>query len=448
MATGIVKGEKLSADALLADSARTEPYPLPNPDDTISLTYPNKLTQAEVLKKVEHTYSHINSDGDCSAVEQIKPNAFLLADNFFGLKKLLENKENKITLIYFDPPYGTGLEFQSRGLKHAYKDILGAAPWLEFIRRRLILMRELLSDDGSIYVHIGHQMLFHLKVIMDEVFGSNRFLNLIVRKKCSSKNYTKNQYPNLNDYILFYSKNRNYKWNMPSVPAKEDWISKEYPKADFKGRYKLVPIHAPGVRKGETGKQWKGMNPPPGKHWQLIPAKLDELDAAGDIHWSKNGNPRRKVYLAENKMLPLTDYWDQYRDAHHQSIKITGYPTEKNIDMLRMIVQGSSDPNDIVLDPFCGSGTTLQAARDLNRRWIGIDQSFTAAEATLKRLRHGLEPMGDYVFEKNGKNKTAPCKIASLFGPNNTANQQHFNFIVDADVIQNHPQEIKILSSI
>ncbi|MDX9839960.1 MAG: site-specific DNA-methyltransferase, partial [Desulfobulbus sp.] len=240
MATGIVKGEKLSADALLADSARTEPYPLPNPDDTISLTYPNKLTQAEVLKKVEHTYSHINSDGDCSAVEQIKPNAFLLADNFFGLKKLLENKENKITLIYFDPPYGTGLEFQSRGLKHAYKDILGAAPWLEFIRRRLILMRELLSDDGSIYVHIGHQMLFHLKVIMDEVFGSNRFLNLIVRKKCSSKNYTKNQYPNLNDYILFYSKNRNYKWNMPSVPAKEDWISKEYPKADFKGRYKLV----------------------------------------------------------------------------------------------------------------------------------------------------------------------------------------------------------------
>jgi adenine-specific DNA-methyltransferase len=235
---------------------------------------------------------------------------------------------------------------------------------------------------------------------------------------------------------------------MPSVPAKEDWISKEYPKADFKGRYKLVPIHAPGVRKGETGKQWKGMNPPPGKHWQLIPAKLDELDAAGDIHWSKNGNPRRKVYLAENKMLPLTDYWDQYRDAHHQSIKITGYPTEKNIDMLRMIVQGSSDPNDIVLDPFCGSGTTLQAARDLNRRWIGIDQSFTAAEATLKRLRHGLEPMGDYVFEKNGKNKTAPCKIASLFGPNNTANQQHFNFIVDADVIQNHPQEIKILSSI
>jgi adenine-specific DNA-methyltransferase len=447
MATGIVKGEKLSNDALLADSAKTEPYRLPVSDAPVSLTYPNKLSETKIFEKIDHHYSLMSKNGQSNALKKIEANVFLLADNFFGLKKLLENHKGKITLIYFDPPYGTGFEFQSRELKHAYKDIFGVAPWLEFIRRRLILMRELLAKDGSIYVHIGHQMLFHLKVIMDEVFGESRFLNLIVRKKCSSKNYTKNQYPNLNDYILFYSKNGKYKWNRPGIKAKEDWIDKEYPKADFNGRYKLVPIHAPGTRNGETGKPWKGMNPPPGKHWQLTPAKLDELDAKGEIHWSKNGNPRRKVYLQENKMLPLTDYWEQYRDAHHQSIKITGYPTEKNLDMLKMIVQASSDPEDIVLDPFCGSGTTLHAARDLKRQWIGIDQSFTAAEATLKRLKHGLAPMGDYVADKNGANNALPKNVGNLFD-RTSRQQQNFRFVVDTDVIHKHQKEVELLASI
>lgn len=448
MATGIVKGEKLSPDALLADSAKTESYPLPAPDDQVSLTYPNKMTKGEILRQVEHTFSLVGKNGKYQSVTKIEPNAFLLTDNFFGMKKLLEQFKGKVTLIYFDPPYGTGLEFQSRGLKHAYKDILGAAPWLEFIRRRLILMHELLSDDGSIYVHIGHQMLFHLKIIMDEVFGINRFLNLIVRKKCSSKNYTRNQYPNLNDYLLFYSKNGNYKWNKPSLPAKQDWIEKEYPKRDSKGPYKLVPIHAPGVRKGETGKTWKGMNPPPGKHWQLVPSKLDELDAAGEIHWSRTGNPRRKVYLLENKELPLTDYWEQFRDAHHQSIKITGYPTEKNIDMLRKIIEGSSNKGDLVLDPFCGSGSTLEAARDLERRWIGIDQSFTAAEATLKRLRHGSEPMGDYVNSNNGNDKLKSPPNPGLFDKEIIKERNDFCFIADSDVINRHPLELKALASI
>ncbi|MFN2070188.1 DNA methyltransferase, partial [Escherichia coli] len=129
-------------------------------------------------------------------IELIPTDSLILADNYFGLKKLMENYTSKIKLIYLDPPYGTGMDFQSRDLKHAYRDVMGTAPWIEFIRRRLIFMRELLTNDGSIYIHIGHQMLFHLKIIMDEVFGEENFRNLIIRKKCSSKNYTKNQYPN------------------------------------------------------------------------------------------------------------------------------------------------------------------------------------------------------------------------------------------------------------
>ena len=394
MATGIVKGEQLGEDALLADSAQSESFPLPKNTEKFELIYSNKLSEKDILSEVNHDYSKISQTGQAENISHISANTFLLADNFYGLKKLTEDYTSKVSLIYIDPPYGTGKDFQSRSLKHAYKDVFGTTAWIEFMRRRLILMRELLSNEGSIYVHIGHQMLFHLKIIMDEVFGEKQFRNLIVRKKCSSKNYTKNQYPNLNDYILFYSKSDSYIWNQPTVPATEEWINKEYTNSDSRGRYKLVPIHAPGIRNGETGKPWKNIQPPKGKHWQITPAKLDILDQNGEIHWSKTGNPRRKVYLPKDKQRPITDYWDQYRDAHHQSIKITGYPTEKNLGMLKMIIEASSNKGDIVLDPFNGSGTTIHAANELDRKWIGIDQSFTAAEATLKRMRHGLEKNG------------------------------------------------------
>lgn len=446
MATGIVKGEKLGEDALLADSAKSEPFPLPSNKDKFELNYPNKMSLEEILGEVDHEYSTIDNNGEVTPIDNVEANSFLLADNFYGLKKLLENKKGDVTLIYLDPPYGTGRDFQSRALKHAYKDVFGTTAWIEFMRRRLILMRELLSNEGSIYVHIGHQMLFHLKIVMDEVFGQANFRNMIVRKKCSSKNYTKNQYPNLNDYILFYSKTNDYIWNKPSVAASDEWINKEYNKKDDVGRYKLVPIHAPGVRNGETGKPWKGMEPPKGKHWQLTPAKLDALDEQGAIHWSKTGNPRRKVYLSEDKQLPLTDYWDQYRDAHHQSIKITGYPTEKNLEMLKMIVKASSNEGDIVLDPFNGSGTTIHAANDLGRKWIGIDQSFTAAEATLKRLRHGLEKMGDYVQRKDTIKTGDFFESEELSG--SKKNNVFFNFVVDSDVIDKHRAEVDLLSRI
>lgn len=446
MATGINKSEQLGEDALLAGSVKSEPFPLPSNQSSLVLDYPNKIKKEDVLSAVSHDYLSVDKDGVSKKIKRIKENSFVLADNFFGLNKLISSHCGKVNLIYMDPPYATGKDFQSRAMKHAYNDVFGTVSWIEFIRRRLIMLRELLSEDGAIYVHIGHQMLFHLKLVMDEVFGEKQFKNLIVRKKCSSKNYTKNQYPNLNDYILFYSKSKSYVWNQPSVSAEDEWINKEYTKSDNKGRYKLVPIHAPGVRNGETGMPWRGMFPPNGKHWQLTPAKLDELDLRGDIHWSKNGNPRRKVYLPDDKRRPITDYWDQYRDAHHQSIGITGYPTEKNLEMLKMIVRASSNPGDLVLDPFNGSGTTIHAANELDRKWIGIDQSFTAAEATLKRMRHGLEAMGDYV------NKPETPKNKDLFEgvslKSELYKKSEFEFIVDAEVFARHRDQIGLLAKI
>lgn len=421
MATGINKSEKLSKEALIAGKPHLDRFPLPPDNSTPSLEYTGKISREKVLAPINTDFSIVTKNGN-SIIDSIPDDSFCLSDNLYVLHKLIYQKK-KARLIYTDPPYGTGLDFQSRELQHAYKDNMHLSAYLEYMRRRLILMREVMSDDGSIYVHIGYQMLFHIKIIMDEIFGPSNFRNLITRRKCSSKNFTKNQFSNICDYILFYTKSNNYIWNQPGTEPDIEWIEKEYNKKDEKGRYKLVPIHAPGVRNGETGMPWKGLNPPPGKHWQFTPTKLDEFVEKGEMYWSKNGNPRRKVYLTKDKYLTLTDYWHDYRDAHHQSVKITGYPTEKNFEMLKMIVSASSNPGDLILDPFCGSGTTLHAARDLDRKWIGVDQSYVAAKTVLKRLKYGTKIMGDYV-NNNSKNVEL-----DLF-PNNSA-----NFIVDSWLI-------------
>lgn len=441
MATGITKREQLSPDAISARDFYEEGLALPSDKTKAELIYPHKALVSDVLTPVERHFLCLKKDGAFES-PTFSDNAFVLDDNYFALKELMQ-VQRKATLIYLDPPYATGLDFHSRDLEHAYNDSMGQAAYIEFMRRRLILMRECMTDDGSIYVHIGHQMVAHLKILMDEIFGADNFRNLITRRKCSSKNFTSKQYANLNDFVLFYTKSRNYKWNQPGVDAEDDWVLKEYPRVDELGRrYKLVPIHAPGTRNGETGMPWRDMMPPPGKHWQYAPSKLEELDKAGDIYWSKNGNPRRKVYWTAEKKRSLTDYWDQYRDAHHQSIQISGYPTEKNLDMLKMIVGASSEAGDLVIDPFCGSGTTLQAARDLDRRFIGIDASFTAAKATLRRMRHGLEAMGDYVNKKRVEEPTF-----AFIGERQTAAHE-CAFYTDSRLYEAYREDIDGLASI
>lgn len=444
MATGISIKEQLSDDALTAHVPHRNLHPMPSGLSEPLLMYDNRLDETVVLQTRATIFSKLVSGSPVEAT--LDPDAFVLCDNLVGLSALSQS-QNKARLIYLDPPYNTGLGFQSRDLKHAYKDDRSTAGYVEFMRRRLILMRECLADDGSIYVHIGHQMLGHIKVLLDEVFGPRNFRNIIARRKCSSKNFTSNSYANIHDYLLFYTKSSNYVWNQPGRKPSEAWLDKEYPKTDARGRYKLVPVHAPGTRNGATGLPWRGKNPPPGKHWQYAPSKLEALDTDGQIHWSKTGNPRRKVYLTDDKEVPFTDHWDCFRDAHHQSIGITGYPTEKNIDMLRMIVGASSNPGDLVVDPFCGSGTTLAAAQGLDRRFIGFDESFVAAEASLNRLRFGVQPMGDYVKQKSLKND-----LSAMFHVSDPATtiaaHRKFEFLFDSELLECFLEEIQNLTAI
>jgi adenine-specific DNA-methyltransferase len=392
MATGIPK--KKEAEKLASAEAV----------NAISLSYPGKIEEATVLNTPPSRISLLWSG------ETPSSNRLFFGDNLPILSALRQDTTGKVKLIYIDPPYATNSTFQSRKQKDAYNDLLTGPAYIEFIRQRLILLRELLADDGSIYVHLDENMAFHIKIIMDEVFGSKNFRNWITRKKCNPKNYTRKTYGDISDYILFYSKTDSYIWNRPVEKWTDERAAKEYIYVEQATgrRYKKVPIHAPGVRNGETGKPWRGMSPPPGKHWQFLPSKLEEMDSRGEIHWSANGNPRRKIYLDQSEGIPVQDIWLEFKDAHNQNIHITGYPTEKNPQLLARIIQASSNPGDLVLDSFSGSGTTLAAASQLQRNWIGIDNSPEAIRTTLMRFAKGTERMGDFV------EKSSPAQQAEL----------------------------------
>lgn len=326
------------------------------------------------------------------------------ADNLIVLKNLLNDIDIKgcVKLIYIDPPYNTGADFENRNQEFAYSDRFSTEEYLSFMRERLILMQELLANDGSIYIHLDCKMVFHVKLLMDEIFGLNNFRGMITRKKCKSKNYTKKTYGNISDYILFYTKSDNPVWNRPFEAWTSEKEDKEYPfiEPETGRRYKRVPIHAPGIRKGATGSPWRGMMPPAGKHWQYTPDKLDEMDANNEIYWSSTGNPRRKVYLDQSKGVPVQDIWLDYLDINNQNSFQTGYPTEKNLDMLKRIIEASSNPGDLVFDCFAGSGTTLIAAEQLDRDWIGVDIGAVAIDTIINRLANGSKRLSDLSTKK------------------------------------------------
>lgn len=380
----------------------------------VELAYEGKKAVSEVLA---------TKQADISLLWQTVPtvNRLYFGDNLPILSNLLNDEDvcGKVQLIYIDPPYATKGVFQTRSQKDAYSDLLEGSHYIEFIRERLILLRELLAPDGSIYVHLDENMAFYVKVVMDEIFGKNNFRNWITRKKCNPKNYTRKTYGDISDYILFYTRSDEYVWNRAYDKWTDEKALKEYSyiEEETGRRYKKVPVHAPGTRNGETGKMWRGKMPPPGKHWQYTPDTLDAMDARGEIFWSSNGNPRRKVYLDESDGIPAQDIWLDFKDAHNQNIEITGYPTEKNPNLLKRIVEASSNYGDLVLDCFSGSGTTLEVASQLNRNWIGVDNSLEAISTTLKRFAHGTEPMGDYVGKKTRTNaKPFPLFRIANFG--------------------------------
>lgn len=350
------------------------------------LTYENKKSENEILEKTPRGKLKLVSGKGAK-------NKLIHADNLFALKTLLGDYSARIDLIYIDPPFATNELFRiseeranaissGNGGDIAYADTLIGADFLEFLRERLLFLRELLSKRGSIYLHIDCKIGHYVKLLMDEVFGRDMFRNDISRIKCNPKNFNRKAYGNIKDLILFYSKSENPVWNDPRIPFSEEDIDRLFKKLDKDGRiYATIPLHAPGeTSNGNTSKEWRGMKPPRGRHWRTDPAILEEWDKQGLIEWSANGVPRKKIYLDERKGKKMQDIWE-YKDPQYPQ-----YPTQKSLDLLKFIVEASSNEGDLVLDCFCGSGTTLVAAQSLNRNWIGIDKSEQAIKVARKRL--------------------------------------------------------------
>ena len=312
-------------------------------------------------------------------------NLLFWGDNKDIMRFLLRNGwREKITLIYADPPFFTGSTFKikrkvsvhslyddtSRTMvtEHAYTDNWrkNMGMYLNFMKERLMLMRELLSAEGALYLHCDWHVGHYLKVMLDEIFGYENFRNEIVVKRIKKSNPNMKKFNVATDSIFFYTKSEHYLFNKVAKTR----LKKPYWHA----------LDAPG--QGEPRIFFgKRIEPPPGRHWMWTQEKIDRAIREGKVRL--NPRTQKPEYLVEGNRIQYLD--SDWTDISAYSFSY-GFETEKNEELLRRIILTSSRPNDIVADFFCGSGTTLAVAEKLGRRWIGVDSSYSAIQLTKKRL--------------------------------------------------------------
>lgn len=277
--------------------------------------------------------------------------------------------------------------------------------YLYYMVERLLWMKPLLKDTGSIYLHCDPTASHYIKVMMDGIFGHQNFRNEVIWKRTSAHSGAK-RYGPVHDVILFYSKSDTYTWNKVFQKYDESYVAKKFKRVDSKtGQpFQDHDLTGPGTRTGPSGQPWRGSDPTTrGRHWQ--PAsylyekykaltgeelkqypfleRLDRLDELGLIHWTDRhgGFPRYKQFLADAPGLPLQDIWTDISPVNSMADERLGYPTQKPIALMKRIVTASSNPGDVIFDPFCGCGTTIYATQEIGQRtWIGCDIAILAVK--------------------------------------------------------------------
>lgn len=328
-------------------------------------------------------------------------NRLIWGDKKYVLPSLLSEFEGQVNLIYIDPPFFTGDNFSFRIEidgeeftkepsiieKKAYNDTWGEGlnSYLPWFYDTLVLLRDLLAADGSIYVHLDWHVGHYAKTVLDEIFGMENFRNEIVWKRSLPHNDPK-KYGSIHDVIFYYVKSENYTFNQQYTGLSDSYVESHYGQVDKKGRrYQLTSLAAsgpgPSRRFGE-----KLLDPPKGNHWRYSQEKIDELMAQGRIVFTKEGNPRYIRYMDEMKGAALQSIWVDVNPVNSQAIERLDYPTQKPEALLERIITVSSNENDLVLDCFCGSGTTAAVAEKLGRRWISCDLGRFAIHTARKRL--------------------------------------------------------------
>ncbi len=277
-------------------------------------------------------------------------------------------------------------------LMQTLRALLGSSDmmaYLSMMAPRLVELNRVLSASGSIYLHCDPTASHYLKLVMDAVFGAVNFKSEIVWKRTSAHSSAK-RYGPVHDTILFYSKSNNFTWNPLFQPYDQHYIDEFYTHEDADGRrWRRSDLTGAGVRRGETGNPWRGINvTAKGRHWFVPPSELDKLDASGKIHWpaKAGGMPMLKRYLNEQPGVPLQDVWVDLPPLHNLAAERLGYPTQKPEALLERIIRASSNEGDVVLDPFCGCGTSINVAERLHRRWIGLDVTHLAISLIQHRL--------------------------------------------------------------
>ena len=354
-------------------------------------------------------------------------NRLIYGDNLLAMAALLAGDaetpslRGKIDLFYNDPPFDSKADYRTRIMlpggdveqkptvieQFAYSDTWadGTASYLAMIVPRLCLMRELLSDRGSIYVHLDWHVGHYVKIALDEVFGRDFFRNEIIWRRANTKTPGV-RYGVIHDTILWYGKTGEVIFNQLHHDFKDDYAERKFPHIETDGRrYQLQPIHGKG--QGEAKRFGdKILDPPPGRHWSWSQERIDKALREGIVVFPKEeGLPRYKDYFDGKKGIPLQTIWNDIPDVNSQALEKVDYSTQKPEGLAERIISASSNENSIVADIFGGSGTMAAVAEKLGRRWITSDLGKPACMIMRKRLiDQNVRPffyqaIGDYQVE-------------------------------------------------
>ncbi len=314
-------------------------------------------------------------------------------------------RQGGLKLIYIDPPFDVGADFsmdieiggdtftkRPNILEEiAYRDTWGkgADSFIAMIYERLILMRDLLAEDGLLLLHMGWNISHHVRLVIDEIFGRDNFINQIIWRRQTAHSdigQGSKHLGRIHDVILLYSKSEQFAWNMQYQPYSKEYAEAFYKEVDPETgrRYQLGDITAPGgASKGNPYYEFLGVT----RFWRFSEKRMHELYAKGMIVQKKPGTvPRQKRFLDEMPGVPLQDLWLDINTVQPQARERTGYATQKPEELLERIINLGSNEGDLIADFFCGSGTTAAVAEKLGRKWITSDLGKFAIHTTRKRL--------------------------------------------------------------
>ena len=323
----------------------------------------------------------------------METNVIYCGDNLDVLPKYVD--PDSVDLIYIDPPFNTSRKYEvfwgEAVERRAFDDRYGnAMAYLDWMRPRLAQLYRVLKSTGSFYYHCDWHASHYLKVELDRMFGFNNFQNEIIWQRTNAHSDAR-RFGRVHDTVLFYTKSKKFTFNQQRTGYTGAQLETHYKRvAPGTGRrFRLSDLSAakPG---GDVEYEWKGVRPPKGRYWAYSRANMEKFESEGRLYYTRTGRPFLKQYLDEMPGNLVQDIWIDVGYHHGLSHARLGWPTQKPLGLLDRIVTASSNEGNVVLDAFCGCGTTLEAAAKLKRRWIGIDFSPTACRVMVKRLQDRL----------------------------------------------------------